>query len=182
MLVQYRRAKIPGATYFFTVVTYNRQHLFQSDETVQLLRQAIYTVKQRYPFNIDAIVLLPDHLHCIWTLPDGDADFSTRWRLIKTDFSRRCPENYKCQRSLARYQKKEQAIWQRRFWEHRIRDQEDLERHIDYIHYNPVRHQLVDTPRKWPYSSFHRYVEQGCYSDDWGVDREMIFSDKVGWE
>ncbi|MFE4106832.1 REP-associated tyrosine transposase, partial [Almyronema epifaneia] len=83
--MQYRRAKTPGAAYFFTVVAYNRQHLFKSDETVQLLRQAIYAVKQRYPFNIDAIVLLPDHLHCIWTLPDGDADFSTRWRLIKTD-------------------------------------------------------------------------------------------------
>ncbi|WP_346291681.1 REP-associated tyrosine transposase [Sphaerothrix gracilis] len=148
------------------VVTYNRQHLFQSDKTVQLLRQAIHTVKQRYPFDIDAIVLLPDHLHCIWTLPEGDANFSTRWRLIKTDFSRHCPENYKCQRSLARYKKKEQAIWQRRFWEHQIRDQEDFERHVDYIHYNPVRHQLVDAPRKWPHPSFHRYVEQGCYSDD----------------
>lgn len=144
--MQYRRAKTPGATYFFTVVTYNRQHLFKTDEIIQLLRQAFHTVKQRYPFEIDAIVLLPDHLHCLWTLPDADADFSTRWRLIKTYFSRYRPEDYKRQCSLARLKKKEQAIWQRRFWEHQIRDERDFRRHVDYIHYNPVSHQLVNAP------------------------------------
>ncbi len=180
--MQYRRAKTAGATYFFTVVTFNRQPLFKTDTTIQLLRQAFYTVKQRHPFDIDAIVLLPDHLHCIWTLPEDDADFSMRWRLIKTYFSRHCPENHKCYRSLARLKKQEQAIWQRRFWEHQIRDERDFERHVDYIHYNPVSHQLVDAPCNWPYSSFHRYVEQGVYPNNWGADREISFQDTVGWE
>ncbi|MBT9311335.1 REP-associated tyrosine transposase [Leptothoe kymatousa] len=174
--MQYRRAKTPGAIYFFTVVTYNRQHLFTTDDTIQLLRQAFYVIKQNHPFDIDAIILLPDHLHCIWTLPDGDADFSMRWRLIKAYFSRYCPEAYKCQRSLARLRKKEQAIWQRRFWEHQIRDERDFERHVDYIHYNPVKHQLVNAPKDWPYSSFRRFVVQGVYADDWGIDRG-----DVGW-
>lgn len=124
--MQYRRATTPGATYFFTVVTYNRQHLFKTEPTIQLLRQSFLTVKQRHPFDIDAIVVLPDHLHCLWTLPEGDADFSTRWRLIKTYFSRHCPEQYKHKRSLARFKKKEQAIWQRRFWEHQIRNERDF--------------------------------------------------------
>jgi putative transposase len=95
--------------------------------------------------------VLPDHLHCIWTLPDNDADFSTRWRLIKTHFSRHCPEAYRRGRSATRLKKKEQAIWQRRFWEHQIRDERDFERHVDYIHFNPVSHQLVNAPRDWPY-------------------------------
>jgi putative transposase len=180
--MQYRRAKTAGATYFFTVVTFNRQHLFKTDANIQLLRQAFYTVKQRHPFDIDAIVLLPDHLHCIWTLPENDANFSMRWRLIKTYFSRHCPESHKCYRSLARLKKQEQAIWQRRFWEHQIRNERDFERHVDYIHYNPVSHQLVDAPCNWPYSSFRRYVEQGVYSNDWGADREITFQDTVGWE
>jgi putative transposase len=105
-----------------------------------------------------------------------------RWRLIKTYFSRHCPENHKCYRSLARLKKQEQAIWQRRFWEHQIRNERDFERHVDYIHYNPVSHQLVDAPCNWPYSSFRRYVEQGVYPNDWGADREITFQDTVGWE
>lgn len=107
------------------------------------LREAFHTVKQRHPFNIDAIVVLPDHLHCIWTLPNGDADFSTHWRLIKTYFSRHCLAHYKRKQSSSRQTKKEQAIWQRRFWEHQIRDEKDFSRHVDYIHYNPVSHQLT---------------------------------------
>lgn len=171
--MHYRRAKIPGATYFFTVVTYNRQHLFKHPETVQLLRQSFHTVKQQHPFIIEAIVVLPDHLHCIWTLPAGDADFSTRWRLIKSHFTRHCPEPYKRARSVARRHKQEQAVWQRRFWEHQIRDEQDFSRHIDYIHYNPVNHGCVRTPREWPYSSFHRFVGQGLYSQDWGKSEEV---------
>ncbi|MEA5465830.1 REP-associated tyrosine transposase [Leptothoe sp. PORK10 BA2] len=180
--MQYRRATTPGATYFFTVVTYNRQRLFATDETIQLLRYAFHRVKQSHPFDIDAIVILPDHLHCLWTMPDGDADFSTRWRLIKTDFSRHCPELYKRRRSLSRYQKKEQAIWQRRFWEHQIRDERDFVRHVDYIHYNPVSHRLVSAPCDWPYSSFHRYVEQGVYSKDWGASEDLDLADGIGEE
>jgi putative transposase len=143
----YRRAKTPGATYFFTVVTHNRQPLFQHNKTVALLRQAFHTVKASSPFTIDAIVVLPDHIHSLWTLPEGDADFSSRWRRIKALFSLRCPEIYKQQQSISRQRKGEQAIWQRRFWEHQIRNEADFSQHIDYIHYNPVKHGLGDAPR-----------------------------------
>jgi putative transposase len=168
--MDYRRATTPGATYFFTVVTNQRQPIFQHLETIELLRQAFRTVKQKHPFSLDAIVVLPDHLHCIWTLPSGDADFSTRWRLIKGEFSRRCPEQYRQQRSLSRLRKGEQAIWQRRFWEHQIRDEVDFDRHVDYIHYNPVKHGLVAAPRDWAYSSFHRAVQRGYCQADWGAE------------
>ncbi|MEM9118698.1 MAG: transposase [Cyanobacteria bacterium P01_F01_bin.56] len=124
-------------------------------------------------FNVEAIVVLPDHLHCIWTLPAGDADFSTRWRLVKSHFTRHCPEQYKQARSLSRRHKQEQAVWQRRFWEHQIRDEPDFARHVDYIHINPVSHGLVRAPIEWPYSSFHRFVEQGFYSLDWGKSEEI---------
>ncbi|NJN20718.1 MAG: transposase [Leptolyngbya sp. RL_3_1] len=171
--MHYRRAKTPGATYFFTVVTYNRQHLFKHPETIQLLRQSFHTVKQQHSFDIEAIVVLPDHLHCLWTLPAGDANFSTRWRLIKSHFTRHCPGQYKRARSLSRRHKQEQAVWQRRFWEHQIRDEADFVRHADYIHYNPVSHGLVNAPAEWPYSSFHCFVKQGFYSHDWGKGEEI---------
>jgi putative transposase len=145
--MQYRRAKTPGATYFFTLVTYQRQKLFLQPESIALLRQAFHQVKQIHPFDIEAIVVLPDHLHCIWVLPPEDADFSMRWRLIKSQFSRCCPNPYKQQRSASRINKGEQAIWQGRFWEHQIRDETDFAQHVDYIHYNPVKHRLVGTPK-----------------------------------
>jgi putative transposase len=168
--MEYRRATTPGATYFFTVVTYNRQRLFEHPDTVQLLRAAFHHVKQRHPFTLDAMVVLPDHLHCLWTLPFDDANFSTRWRLIKAEFSRHCPEQYKRRRSLSRLKKQEQAVWQRRFWEHQVRKEADFQHYLDYIHYNPVGHQLVESPKDWPYSSFRRYVSQGWYSEDWGAN------------
>ena len=176
--MHYHRAKTPGATYFFTVVTYQRQTLFRAPQTVDLLRTAFRTVKAKHPFTIDAIVVLPDHLHCIWTLPKADADFSTRWRLIKSEFSRHCPEKYKRQRSQSRQSKGEQAIWQRRFWEHQIQDETDLIRHMDYIHYNPVSHGLVEAPKDWAYSSFHRFVQAGIYAEDWEANEKMTF---LGW-
>lgn len=178
----YRRAKTPGATYFFTVVTYQRQTLFHTPQTVDLLRATFRAVKTKHPFTIDAMVVLPDHLHCIWTLPQADADFSTRWRLIKSEFSRYCPGKYKRQRSNSRQSKGEQAIWQRRFWEHQIQDESDLIRHIDYIHYNPVSHGLVEAPKDWAYSSFHRFVQMGIYAEDWGANEKMKFSGWVGKE
>jgi putative transposase len=178
--MHYRRATTPGATYFFTVVTHNRQPLFQNNETVALLRQAFHIVKAEPPFIIDAIVVLLVHIHSIWTLPEGDADFSSRWRRIKALFSFRCPEVYKQQRSIARQRKGEQAIWQRRFWEHQIRNETDLSQHIDYIHYNPVKHGLVDAPRDWPYSSFRRYVRDGVYPADWGQVERLSLMRKLG--
>src|SRR3954469_19186676 len=117
---------------------------------------------------IDAMVVLPDHLHAIWTLPEGDADFATRWRLIKSGFSRRVARGERI--SDSRAAKAERGIWQRRYWEHTIRDETDFSRHIDYIHFNPVRHGLVRRVEDWPYSSFHRYVRNGTLPDDWAGD------------
>jgi putative transposase len=134
--MQYRRAQTPGATYFFTVVTFQRQKLFHHPETIALLRQAFHTTKQKHLFTMDEIVVLPDHLHCIWTLPPDDADFSKRWRLIKSEFTRHCPNQFRRQPSTARHHKGEQAVWQRRFWEHQLWDEADFVRHVDYIYFN----------------------------------------------
>ncbi|MEQ9551605.1 MAG: transposase [Coleofasciculus sp. G3-WIS-01] len=180
--MRYRRARTPGVTYFFTVITYQRQKIFHHAEAVELLRQVFRHVKQNHPFNIDAMVVLPDHLHSLWTLPPDDAKFSTRWRLIKSEFTRLCPESYKQQCSLSRLSKGEQAVWQRRFWEHQIRDETDFIHHIEYIHYNPVHHRLVKAPKDWAYSSFHHYVRDGIYEADWGAEEAITFGVDVGRE
>jgi putative transposase len=161
--MQYRRSRLPGATYFFTIVTFQRQSIFHDAIAVEVLRSAFRDVMVRMPFQIDAIVVLPEHIHCLWTLPEGDADFSTRWRLIKGNFTQNCPVEYQQVRSMARLRKGEKAVWQRRFWEHKIRDEIDFANHYDYIHFNPVRHGLVTRPQDWPYSSFHRAVKEGHY-------------------
>jgi len=137
---------------------------------------------QRHPFKIDAFVLLPDHLHCIWSLPQGDDNFSTRWRLVKSYFSRRCESQYQGNISASREKKREQAIWQRRFWEHVIRDDKDFVNHVQYIHYNPVKHGLVRAPKDWEYSSFHRYVQAGIHDEMWGSGMEISFDDQIGNE
>ena len=187
--MQYRRAKIPGGTYFFTVVTYRRDKILCAPVNVMLLRQIFKKVMERHPFNIDAFVLLPDRLHCIWTLPQGDSDFSMRWRLIKSYFTRKCQkpvgwvEQSETQQKISsRLKKKEQTIWQRRFWEHLIRDDQDLIQHVEYIHYNPVKHGLEKAPKDWEYSSFHRYVRNGVYDSEWGAGVEMKFDSEVGGE
>ena len=179
--MQYRRDRTAGGTFFFTVVTHKRRKILCDPENVNLLKDALKNVKKRHPFEIDAFVLLPEHLHCIWTLPDGDRDFSKRWRLIKSGLSRRCDERYKLDRSSSREWKKEQAIWQRRFWEHRIRDDDDMRRHVEYIHYNPVKHGLVKSPSHWAHSSFHRYVKEGVYSKGWGSNK-VSFDSNIGNE
>lgn len=170
--MRYRRAKTPGATYFFTVVTFRRRKILCEPDNRALLRAAFQTVKARHPFAIDAFVLLPDHLHCIWTLPPDDLNYPMRWSLIKTRFSRHCPAQYRTTPSPAQARKREQTVWQRRYWEHQIRHERDFENHCDYIHWNPVKHGLVSRVRDWPYSSFHRFVTEGIYSQDWaaGVD------------
>jgi len=134
---RYIRAHIPGGTFFFTVVILERKRRLLI-EHIDALRGAFASVQAQRPFTIDAAVILPDHLHCIWTLPDGDADFSARWHAIKSKFSRSLPSQE--QLSTRRVAKGERGIWQRRFWEHVIRDDEDFTRHMDYIHYNPVKH------------------------------------------
>ena len=168
--MQYRRAQIKGGTYFFTVVTYNRRKFLCQPSSIERLRASIGTVMKTYPFKIDAIVILPDHIHCIWTLPAGDHDFSTRWRLIKSRFTQAIKANFNEIVSPSRRQKQEQAVWQRRFWEHLIRDERDFNHHIDYIHFNPVKHGLVKAPKDWRYSSFYRYVQAGWYDEDWGSE------------
>ncbi len=169
--MQYRRTYIPGGSFFFTLVTENRRKLFHDKTNVDLLRQAFRKVKEKHPFEIDAIVVLPDHLHSILTLPPGDADYSTRWRLIKTWFSKHCPGHLRRAPNPARKAKRQQAIWQHRFWEHCLRDETDFSRHVDYIHYNPVKHGYADAPVNWPYSSFHHYVRAGVYPADWGAEK-----------
>ncbi len=156
----YRRLRVPGGCYFFTVVTYERRRLFAETHNVDLLREAFAHTKSRRPFSMDAIVILPDHLHCVWRLPEGDTDFSGRWRAIKQFVSRRI--------DAPRSPRGEKLVWQRRFWEHLIRDEEDWRRHVDYIHFNPVKHGLVHAPEDWPYSSFPRAVENGWYRTGWG--------------
>lgn len=180
--MEYRRAKTPGATYFFTLVTHNRRKFLCAPENIVLLRQAFRYVMTDHPFKIEAIVILPDHIHSLWRLPAGDADFSTRWRLIKSYFSHHCATTYQGQVSASRQSKQEKAVWQRRFWEHQIRDEDDFIRHVEYIHYNPVKHGLVNAPLDWAHSSFRRYVEAGRYPADWGAGVAISFPPNVGQE
>ena len=178
----YRRARTKGATLFFTVVTHGRKRVLCGKANVLLVREAFKHIINQRPFVVDAFVLLPDHIHCIWTLPEDDYDFSTRWRLFKSYFTRRCLDEYKGFQTASMYKKGELAVWQRRFWEHTIRDEDDFNRHVDYIHYNPVKHGIVKSPKEWPYSSFHRYVRQGIYGRDWGAVDGMVFEASVGRE
>ncbi|MEN8168780.1 MAG: transposase [Pseudomonadota bacterium] len=157
----YRRVVVPGGTYFFTLVTHERLPLFTSAENVSHLRAAFHKVRDTRPYVMDAIVVLPDHLHCIWRLPEGDGDFSSRWREIKKATSRAIASTAD--------QRHERSVWQRRFWEHLIRDEEDWRRYLDYIHYNPVKHGLAKHPYDWPWSSFRRCVERGWYEASWGA-------------
>ena len=180
--MKYLRTKISGGTYFFTLVTHNRRRFLCNPDNAGLLRQAFRYTMQRHPIEIDAFVLLPDHLHCIWTLPKDDHDFSMRWRLIKSYFSRNCSDRYDGITYKSRQSKQERAFWQRRFWEHTIRDDQDFAKHVEYIHYNPVKHGLVAAPKDWEYSSFHRYVQIGLYDEMWGAGGEILFPPEIGTE
>lgn len=163
--MQYRRCWVPGGTYFFTVNLADRKtdHLTRH---IDVLRAAFRQVQRTHPFEITAMVVLPEHLHAIWVMPNDDYDFAGRWSLIKSRFSRQLPKDEWISRS--REAKRERGVWQRRYWEHLIRDEEDLQRHVDYIHINPVKHGYVKRVADWPYSSFHRYVQTGQLTPDWG--------------
>jgi putative transposase len=160
----YIRSKFEGGYYFFTVVTYQRARLFTEVLARDVLRQAINKTQWRHPFELIAICLLPDHLHCIWKLPQGDSDFSMRWSSIKGIFSREyLRAKHQKDVSLSRPDKGELCIWQKRFWEHQIRNERDLQRHIDYIHYNPVKHGLSESVEDWPWSTYHQFLKDWLY-------------------
>ncbi|GAX61831.1 transposase and inactivated derivatives [Candidatus Scalindua japonica] len=168
----FRRAFVPGGTFFFTVVTFNRQRFLTQLESRNILHEVINEVKRKYPFKIDSWVLLPEHLHCIWSLPEGDSDFSKRWGLIKAWFSKRTKGFLYKDEWMTNSKRKyrESTIWQRRFWEHMVRDEDDFNKHMNYVHFNPVKHGLVKSVNDWPYSTFHRCVRDGLYPPDWGGD------------
>ena len=165
-MVNYRRARIPGATYFFTTTVGNRGSNLLI-EHIDALRDSFDKVKEQSPFDIDAVVVLPDHVHTIWTLPADDHNFSTRWRGIKSRFTHCLVEKGV---TIHRDQRGEYNLWQRRFWEHMIRNETDFARHVDYIHYNPVKHGLVTYPTMWEWSSIHRYIRVGLIPANWAVD------------
>jgi putative transposase len=175
----YRRNRVPGGTYFFTVNLLERSNTLLVDR-VDALRDAVRKVRAARPFHIDAWVVLPDHMHAIWTLPPDDTDYSARWKAIKIAFAKSLPKTESL--SPVRAAKGERGIWQRRFWEHTIRDERDYAVHVDYVHINPVKHGLVDCVANWPYSSFHRWVAQGAYAADWagqGV-AELVAGEQCG--
>jgi putative transposase len=170
-MTNYRRIYQPNASWFFTVNLAERKNNPLFVNNIDVLRSSFRYVKDRHPFQINAVVIMPDHLHCIWTLPPEDADFSTRWNLLKAHFSRSIAKGEKV--SASRNKRRERGIWQRRFWAHLITDQHDFNQHVDYIHWNPVKHGYVQRVIDWPHSSFHQFVAQGIYPPSWGYAGEF---------
>lgn len=166
---RYIRASTPGATYFFTLTLEDRGARYLVDHVAEL-RSCFAAVKASHPFRTEAVVVLPEHLHALWTLPPDDADFGTRWMLIKQGFTQRLLELGALDRTASNLRGKgERSLWQRRFWEHQIRDEDDFARHVDYIHFNPVKHGWVLRARDWPYSSLQRFMREGKLPADWGI-------------
>ncbi len=166
---EYHRLYVPGGTYFFTVVTSERSPIFREPDAISLLSRSMRRIRANYPFATLAMIVLPDHLHCVWSLPPGDSDFSLRWRRIKSEFTAAwaATGQVSSRRSPSQASRGERGLWQRRFWEHLIRDENDLERHFDYIHFNAVRHGYVRHPSEWPWSTFSRHVRLGAYPPGW---------------
>jgi putative transposase len=165
-MVRYRRNYAAGGTFFFTVTLANRASRVLIDR-IDALRDAVAATRRNHPFTIDAVVVLPDHLHMVMTLPEADADYPNRWSLMKRGFTERVIESGI---TVPRRHNGELALWQDRFWEHTIRDASDFARHVDYVHFNPVKHGLVQRVSDWPHSSFHRYVRHGTLPLDWAGD------------
>ena len=167
---EYRRAHIPGSSVFLTLITYQRQKIFLPLENIDRLRQACDLMMTEKPFTIDAAVILPEHIHFLWTLPPDDPDYSYRVRRMKVLFTRalRGVNNLPDDVCESRKKHRESDVWQRRFYEHTIRDEVDLRKHLDYLHFNPVKHGLVKCVHDWQYSSFHRGVRRGEYDVKWG--------------
>jgi len=167
---EYRRAQVKGGCYFFTVITKDRSPFLVREDVRLALRTSIQKVHVRFPFTVEGWVLLPDHLHCLWTLPADDHDFSKRWSLIKRYTSQQLAGMPGWEPKKSEGNRREAGLWQRRFWEHLIRDEADFRNHMDYMHWNPVKHGLVTNAAAWPYSTFHRLVAQGVYPGLWGGD------------
>ncbi|QDT46105.1 Transposase IS200 like protein [Symmachiella dynata] len=179
----YRRARVPGGCYFFTVVTDRRAPILCHPAARSFLGRVIRECRQRWPMFINAMVLLPDHLHTIWTLPSGDDRYAARWGWIKKEFAKHWVERGGKQQSISssRRNQRRHGVWQPRYWEHTIEDDNDFERHFDYIHYNPVKHRFAGCPKNWQWSSFHRWVKSGVYAENWAcgnvVQNQMNFAD-----
>jgi len=169
-MVGYRRNRMTGATYFFTITLHDRYSTALTDQIVAL-GSAMRECRSRHPFSLTAIVVLPDHMHCVWALPEGDSDYSIRWALIKASFT------HVTRLGCTKTAKRERGLWQRRFWEHTIRDDLDLQRHVEYIHFNPVKHGHVRQVKDWPYSSFHRYVRHRLLPLYWAATVESADAD-----
>ncbi|MGZ8153369.1 MAG: REP-associated tyrosine transposase [Methylovulum sp.] len=178
----YRRVYVPGGLYFFTVKTFRNQHFLTDDDVRAALREGIELTRLSKPFDIVAWVLLPNHLHCIWRLPPDDADFSARWSIIKRTVTQCCGERLNRPEWLTarRRQRQQGTLWQHRFWDHLIRDEDDFNRHMDYILWNPVKHGFAAKVADWPYSSFHRLVRSGWYAENWGGNIAFNDSDEFG--
>lgn len=183
LMPNYRRASIPGGTFFFTLVTNGRRRFLCTPHARKILREAILECRAERPFQINAMVLLPDHLHAIWSLPRGDTDYSKRWGIIKSIFTKNWLNSGGSESSISEARQKEhrRGVWQPRFWEHIIEDGDDFERHFDYIHFNPVKHKLVRSLCEWEWSTFHRWVREGVYPQHWGcwsdTDKLLNFTD-----
>jgi putative transposase len=177
IMSDYRRVRVPGGTYFFTTNLLDRQSQLLVKH-IDLFRQAVRETRVRHPFHIDAWVVLPDHTHCVWTLPPGDENHSQRWRSIKHHFSRHLPETGSISSVYAR--RRERDIWQKRFWEHAIRDDADYEAHIDYCYINPVKHGWAEQAKDWPYSTFHRDIRAWLYPLDWATGVMDLAEEETG--
>jgi len=177
---EYRRSRVPVGTYFFTLVTYNCRPLFASKSNCHLLVNVWNDVRSSHTFESVAACILPDHIHAIWTLPEGDDDYPMRWKEIKRLFTQEYNRGNmdSLSRTKSQQTQGEATIWHRRYWEHTIRDQDDLNAYIDYVHINPLKHGLVNMVKDWPWSSFHRYVKEGVYPEHWGGKPDMKLMDE----
>jgi putative transposase len=175
--MHYRRVLVEGGTYFFTVNLADRSGNLLVDR-IDDLRAAVQSVRKSHPFEILAWVVLPNHIHAVWRLPKRDAAYPMRWALIKANFSRRIPKGERI--SESRRERGERGIWQRRYWEHLIQNDADLQRHVDYTHYNPVKHGYAKRAIEWPFSSFHRHLRLGWVTRDWGSgeDEDGYFGER----
>ena len=168
---RYRRVRLEGGVFFFTVVTYKRRPILTTEMGIECLRKAWRDTYSTMSYEVEAVCVLPDHLHTMWSLPDGDDDYPARWRKLKGIFSRefRARGDLSHETTSSRRRTREVTVWQRRYWEHRIRDVDDFGRHVDYTHFNPVKHGHVTSASDWPYSSFHDHVRKGWIEPDWGT-------------